>query len=222
MLQAVLFDMDGLLIDSEPLWQKAEMHVFSSHGVELSQADCISTMGMRIDDVVRHWFERRPWENASLEQVLHEILAEVIRLIKLEGEKKPGVDSCLELCQAKNLRIGLASASYQEVIEAVLEKLRLWPFFEIVHSAEFEAEGKPAPDVYLTAAKMLDVPASSCLVLEDSLNGVRAAKSAGMTCVAVPDHDAPRDLLEAEADYTLNSLLEVDVELFESVSEALE
>lgn len=217
MIAAALFDMDGLLIDSEPLWQQAEMKVFAELGVNLTAADCASTMGFRIDEVVQHWYSLRPWQAASQAEVQERILDAVIELICAKGERKPGVDAVLSRCQAHSLRIGLASSSYQRVIEAVMRALRLEDYFEVRHSAEFEQRGKPAPDVYLTAAGMLGVKPADCLVFEDSLAGVRAAKAAGMYCVAVPDADAPKDLLEQEADVTISSLVEFSEELFQQI-----
>jgi sugar-phosphatase len=213
--EAVLFDMDGVLIDSEPLWQDAEIEVFARHGVELSREDCASTMGLRIDEVVRHWFSLRPWKEASCEFVEAEIVEAVIELVRTRGEAKQGVLSALDFLASKGLVCGLASSSYLRIIEVVLDKLSISNRFEVIHSAEFERRGKPAPDVYLTAASMLGVTPEKCLVFEDSLNGVRAAKSAGMTCVAIPDPCSPRDEIEALADITIDELSECSTSLFE-------
>ncbi len=216
---AVLYDMDGVLIDSEPLWQDAEIDVFGRHGVLLTREDCATTMGLRVDEVVQHWYARRPWEGASCDSLVEEIVNEVINLVNSRGKAKPGVLQSLDVIASLGLSCGLASSSYLRIIQVVLEKLRIKDYFSVVHSAEFEKRGKPAPDVYLTAAREMGVEPHRCLVFEDSLNGVRAAKSAGMTCVAIPDPYSPREDLEAAADLSIETLSECDTSLFERLAE---
>jgi sugar-phosphatase len=216
--EAVLFDMDGVLIDSEPLWQDAEIEVFARHGVTLSREDCASTMGLRVDEVVRHWYSLRPWSEASCELVESEIVDSVINLVKTRGEAKLGVLHSLDYIASQGLPCGLASSSYLRIIEEVLDKLSIAKHFRVIHSAEFEKRGKPAPDVYLTAAQKIAAAPERCLVFEDSLNGVRAAKSAGMICVAIPDPYSPRAEIEALADLTINELSECSESLFERLA----
>lgn len=187
MIKAVIFDMDGLLVDSEPLWQQAEINIFSKIGVQLTREMCASTKGLRINEVVQHWYDTIGWEGKEVETVKSEIVAEVINLINAEASKMPGVDYILSLCKNKSLKLALASSSDMSIIEAVLAKLNLQNTFEVICSGEHEKAGKPAPDIFITAAKKLDIPPEYCLVFEDSVAGVQAADRAGMNTVAVPD-----------------------------------
>jgi sugar-phosphatase len=217
-LRAVIFDMDGLLIDSEPLWVRAEIEVFGAVGVALREADCARTKGLRTDDVVAYWFRRRPWTAASPTEVEARLVARVAELVGREGVALPGVAQALAVAGARGRRLALASSSPRVVIEAALERLELTDAFAVVQSAERLPLGKPHPGVFLETAEGLGVPAVECLVLEDSLIGVLAAKSARMTCVAVPfDHPA-HDARFVIADAVLGSLEDLTGELFDRLT----
>jgi HAD superfamily hydrolase (TIGR01509 family) len=198
-LRAVIFDMDGLLIDSEPLWHEAERGVFATVGLHLSTEDCLRTTGLRIDEVVRFW--NAPPELAG------QIVDRVIALVEQKGVAKPGVQEAL--VAASGARVGLASSSPSRLIAAVLQRLGIADRFAVAHSAEHELCGKPHPDVYLTTARLLGVEPSACIAVEDSPNGVRSAKAAGMRCVAVPDALLAGDPTFAAADHVIDSLLEL-------------
>jgi sugar-phosphatase len=207
---AAIFDMDGLLIDSEPLWQEAEKKIFSSVGLQLTTAMCEHTMGMRLDEVVLHWFGYQPWEGKSLKSIEEEILTEVARLIRLKGTPLQGVHEVLRFCRSAGLKMAVASSSYLDLIEAVLAKLEVRDEFEVVHSAQFEPKGKPDPGIYLSTARMLGVEPCRCIAFEDSYNGLLAAKSAGMLTVAVPAPQHFNDRRFLIADAKIRSLLEFD------------
>jgi sugar-phosphatase len=135
-MKAAIFDMDGLLIDSEPLWQEAEITVFKSVGVMLSREHCRETMGLRLDEVVSHWYGRFPWRGASLEAVEEKILALVGRLIIERGKPMPGVKEVVDLLRAANYELAVASSSPMGLIVASLEKFGLIEYFSVLHSAE--------------------------------------------------------------------------------------
>jgi mannitol-1-/sugar-/sorbitol-6-/2-deoxyglucose-6-phosphatase len=207
--RGVIFDMDGLLIDSEPLWVRAEIEVFGAAGVALSEDDCAQTKGLRVDDVVRYWHAHRRFVSAP-SAVEERLVARVVALVGAEGRALPGVADALAVARAKvGRRLALASSSPSAVIDAALARLGLEDAFEVVMSAETEPFGKPHPGIFLRTAERLGIPAVDCLVLEDSMNGVIAAKAARMACIAVPfdhpDHD-PRFVL---ADAVVGSLGEV-------------
>ena len=143
MLAAVIFDMDGVLIDSEPFWQRAQMAVFSELGHFHTEEDCNSTIGVRIDQLVAHWYRLRPWSGPTQEEVVQRILDQVIALILQEGQAKEGVLEALSLIEARGLKIGLATSSPFTMVEAVLGKLGIQDRFMAVHSAEVERFGKP-------------------------------------------------------------------------------
>ncbi len=208
MIAAVIFDMDGVLVDSEPFWQQAEVNVFRQVGLHLSHADTDRTIGLRIDDVVAYWFEKQPWSAKSPKEVQEEIVSEVVRLVRTEGVPMPGVAASLEACRSMNLSLGLATSSPFSLIDAVLEVVDAEKLFDVVCSAVNEEFGKPHPAVYLTAARRLEVPPQRCLVVEDSIFGSEAGKAAGMTVVAVPAPHQYDDPSFEIADYQIRSLNE--------------
>jgi beta-phosphoglucomutase-like phosphatase (HAD superfamily) len=217
-LQAVIFDMDGVLIDSEPFWRESEIEVFGRHGVHLSEADCILTTGMRIGEVTRYWYERRPWTGPAPEILAGEILRGVIRRVHVRGTAMPGLHPALRLFQARGLRLALASSSALSLIDAVIDRLALRPHFEVICSAENEPRGKPHPDVYLSASAQLGLPPGNCLAIEDSIAGVQAAKAAGMLCIAVPLPELRSDSRYAPADLILDSLTQITGGVLDSLS----
>ncbi|MGY3901040.1 hexitol phosphatase HxpB [Aeromonas lusitana] len=215
MLTAVIFDMDGVLIDSEPFWQRAQMAVFAELGHFHTEEDCNSTIGVRIDQLVAHWYRIRPWSGPSQEEVVQRILDQVIALILSEGQPKEGVLEALALMEARGLKIGLATSSPFSMVEAVLGKLGIKERFLAVHSAEVERFGKPHPDVYIHAAEKLGVLPVQCLAIEDSFTGLLAAKAASMQALIVPDPALVGDPRLAIADHELGSLAELDGAMLE-------
>lgn len=203
--QAAIFDMDGLLIDSEPFWQEAEIRILRPLGVPLTHADCTQTMGLRIDEVVRFWRSRYPWQSPTDEEVAKLIIQEVERLILEKGSALPGVTEVIETCKSLGMQLAIASSSFMQLISVVVKKLEIERHFSVLHSAEFESHGKPHPAVYLSAAKLLQVEPTACLVFEDSAHGVSAAKAASMTCIAVPGEHVAKEKV-AHADMVLETL----------------
>jgi sugar-phosphatase len=218
MLRAVFFDMDGLLIDSEPLWHEAEIHGFGLAGLRLTAEQCLETTGLRVDEVVRFRWAERPWETPSQEVVTAAIVERLVALVREKGVLKRGVPEALELARRSGLRMALASSSPYVIIDAVLDTFGLRSAFEVIHSAEEEARGKPEPDVYLTAARKLGVDPAASVALEDSPNGVLAAKAAGMKCIAVPEPVHRHDPRLARADAVIDGLGDFDAELLRNLS----
>lgn len=218
MIEAIIFDMDGLLIDSEPFWQQAEMEVFAEVGLHLTSELCQQTMGLRIDEVVDYWYQQFPWDNPPPEQIAEQIVQRVIQLIQTEGQARRGVYSIFDFLQQTNLPVALASSSHYTLIEAVIQRLELAHCFDLIHSATSESYGKPHPAVYLTTAEKLGVEATHCLALEDSFNGVLSAKAARMICFAIPEGYPNPDPKFIIADQMFPSLVEVKTALVELVS----
>ncbi|WP_394129307.1 hexitol phosphatase HxpB [Shewanella maritima] len=186
-IQAVLFDMDGVLIDSEPAWQKAELEVFNQLGLNLTQTDVEQTIGLRIDLVVDYWYKRRPWPKYDNAQTTQAIAEKVVAFILKEGQALPGILDAISLCKSFGLKVGLATSSPHYIIDAVLNRLALNNAFDAIESAEHLALGKPHPEVYLNCAKALAVAAEHCLAIEDSFNGLVAARAASMQTIAIPE-----------------------------------
>lgn len=184
---AVIFDMDGVLIDSEPLWKIAMEEVFSSVGCPLTKKDFQKTVGLRIDEVIEFWFQEIGWNKVSPKEVEMKIIDRMIELIYEHGKPLEGVLETLGFLRSKNIKIGLGTSSYSILIEAVLMTLKITDKFDFVHSAEDEKYGKPHPAVYLTVAKKLGVAPRKCLVIEDSLNGIISGKAAQMKVVCIPE-----------------------------------
>ncbi|MDX2437027.1 MAG: hexitol phosphatase HxpB [Acidobacteriota bacterium] len=208
-MNAVIFDMDGVIIDSEPLWREAERHVFAEVGLELSDADCERTMGIRTDEVVAYWFARSPWSDGTPGEVEHRLIQRMQTLIAERGRAMHGLRSALEVVRTAGLRSALASSSSPVLIDAVLRKLELTATFDVVRSAIHETHGKPHPAVFLSTARDLGLQPSQCAVIEDSAAGVQAASAAGMRVVAVPPPHLFDDPAYDLADAKLNSLEEL-------------
>lgn len=208
MIAGVLFDMDGILIDSEPFWRQAEMELFATVGLQLSEEDCRQTTGLRIEEVVAHWYALQPWNGVSQADLSLQILQRVVGLVREQGRPLAGVCEALQACRQAGLPLGLASSSNYCLIEATLERLGLRDWFSVIHSAEEEHWGKPHPAVYLRAAEKLGVSPLRCLAVEDSLNGVISAKAARMQVVAVPSPEQSDDPRFCLADARLPTLLE--------------
>jgi mannitol-1-/sugar-/sorbitol-6-/2-deoxyglucose-6-phosphatase len=203
---AVIFDMDGLLIDSEPLWWRAEIKVLQAVGVPLTTEMCWETMGTRVDEMVAHWFELYPWEGPSVAETASAVLEEVRDLILAEGVAMPGAVELVGALKKQGRVLAVASSSPRSLIDAVLATLGLTGSFAALYTADDEAFGKPDPAVYVSAARGLGVEPGQCLVFEDSTAGMIAGKGAGMVVVAVSPED--RGVDTSVADIRVDSLVE--------------
>lgn len=205
---AAIFDMDGLLVDSEPLWHEAEVEVLGGLGVPIAEGDPRRTKGIFVREVTRYWHDRFPWHGPSTDEVASRIVDRVIDLVGEKGRLQPGVEQAIGLCRDHGLDLALASSSEHRLISFVLERFGLAQYFLFAHSAEEEPYGKPHPAVFLTTASRLGTAPDRCLVWEDAPAGVLAAKAARMTCVAVPAPDERDQPAFAIADAVLASLEE--------------
>lgn len=206
--QLVIFDMDGLLVDSEPFWKIAEKEVFGKLGLNLTDDLLRQVMGFRLSEVVKHWYHYQPWPNPNFEQTEREVLNCVKQLIQQHADAMPGVYEVLKHCKNKNYKIALASSSAMELIDVVIDKLNIRHYFDVVWSAQYEEYGKPHPAIFLSVAKKLNIDPKYCVVFEDAINGVIAAKSARMFCIAVPEEVSYNDPRFAIADVKVKSLLD--------------
>ncbi|MFT5789730.1 MAG: HAD superfamily hydrolase (TIGR01509 family) [Shewanella sp.] len=186
-LKAVIFDMDGVLIDSEPVWQIAEHRVMTDLGLNISIEDTVETTGLRIDQVVAFWYARCPWSNYDNKQTAQAIVDQVVSHILVEGTPMQGAITALKTCQQHGLKIGLATSSSSDIIDAVLNKLEIGSYFQAIKSAEHLTYGKPHPEVYLNCADALNIDPINCLAIEDSFNGLVAARAANMQTIAIPE-----------------------------------
>lgn len=207
-LNTVIFDMDGLLIDSEPCWQEAGMETLLQFNVTLSPVQYHHTTGLRTREWLDYWFshfgigkETIPAAEAALHQ-------NVIAKIKANAAPLPGVREIIDFFKARQFHIGLATSSPLSLVRVVVDKLAIGNCFEAVASAEHLPYGKPHPQVYMDCAASLSANPLHCLAFEDSFNGLIAAKAARMKCVVVPVHDQAHLPKWGAADCKLGSLLE--------------
>ena len=183
--EAVIFDMDGVLVNSEPFYVEVEQTNFRQLGLEISAEEHQTYQGTATD---------RMWE---LIKERHGIQHPVNELVKMTNslvtpffnslekmEPMPGVKNLIEKLKEKGILLALASSSYSDVIEIILQKTGLKNYFDVVISSQMAGTSKPEPDIFLLAAKKLGVAPEKCVVIEDSTNGIAAAKSAGMYCIA--------------------------------------
>jgi mannitol-1-/sugar-/sorbitol-6-/2-deoxyglucose-6-phosphatase len=208
--QASIFDMDGLLIDSEVLWHEAELEILGDRlGVPLQNHGTRTTKGMFVHEVTEHWYGLYPWSGPSPADVAVSIVDRVIELILTKGSLKPGALGAMDLCAVRGWPLAVASSSEYRLIDAALEHFALRDRFALIHSAEDEEYGKPHPAVYLTAASKLGAPPKRCLVWEDAPAGVVAAKAASMACIAVPESGEGGHPAYGLADLVVDSLEDV-------------
>lgn len=212
-VRAVIFDMDGLLVDSEPLWQQAHRAVLARRGVHITLEDTLGMAGKGTAMVVDDWQRQFGWDPRDNTAVEQEIITLVTEWIATKGEPMPGAVETVMRCHERGLPLAVASASPAYLIEATLQRLGLAHYISVIHSGSDELCNKPFPDVYLSTARSLGVLPRACLVFEDAPVGARAAKAAGMVCVAVPGAVFHQTDFAAVADLTLSSLHDFDPQL---------
>lgn len=212
-INTVLFDMDGLLLDTEPLWGESMLRIAEKHGIPITHDRFKETTGLRIYEVTDYWAARYPWQGRSATEVAEEILDDIIDLSKSRGSVLKGVLQTLELLKENDFKIGLASSSPARMIHALTDHFDITNYFDCITSADVVELGKPHPAVFLHCADSLRAKPIECMVLEDSVNGMIAGKAARMKVVVVPDANHFEDPRFALADAKLSSLEDFDMEL---------
>lgn len=202
----VIFDMDGLLIDSEPLWNEAAAETFSPYGFRLTAEQYITTTGMRTKEFVEWWFDyyKVPLKYAPLAE--NAILKNVVEKVAAKGKPMQGVVHIFNFFIQRNFKIGLATSSGKPLIDVVIDKLGIGQYLQVISSAADLPLGKPHPQVYLNCAEQLNSHPTRCICFEDSFNGMIAAKAARMRCVVVPAAHESRNAKFNAADLKLSSL----------------
>src|SRR4051812_15258855 len=210
-ITAVVFDMDGVLVDSEQLWDEVREDLARERGGRWHDQAQADMMGMSSPEWSRYMHEV-----IGLSESPDEINAEVVRrLLRRYDASLPLIDGAVEAVERLAARwpLGVASSSNRKVIDAVLDAADIADKFVATVSSEEVARGKPAPEIYLEAARRLGVNAKECAALEDSRNGIRSAHGAGMRVIAIPNaHYPPSSDVLAVADVVLASLDELTVE----------
>ena len=205
--------MDGLLLDTEPLWGESMLRVAGKHNIPITREKFKETTGLRIYEVTRHWELHYPWEGKSAQEVADEIITDIIDASKNKATVLKGVEDSLKLLKANGYKIGLASSSTKRMIDELVAHFGLTQYFDEITSVDAVELGKPHPAVFLHCAQLLGSAPYECLVLEDSVNGMIAGKAARMKVIVVPDElhfDDPRFTL---ADMKLKSLEQLDLDI---------
>jgi mannitol-1-/sugar-/sorbitol-6-/2-deoxyglucose-6-phosphatase len=206
-LNTVIFDMDGLLINSEPLWSEAADEIFQQYNLRITPEQHAGTTGMRIKEFVIWWFTmyKIPLEYAA--EAEQKICRLVIDKVQTKGKAMGGIEHIFNFFIERKFKVGLASSSGMDLIDVVVDKLGIRNYLEALSSAAGLQYGKPHPQVYLDCAKNLNSHPLECICFEDSFNGLIAAKAARMKCVVVPSlHDSKLPKFNA-ADLKISSLL---------------
>jgi mannitol-1-/sugar-/sorbitol-6-/2-deoxyglucose-6-phosphatase len=218
MIRGAIFDMDGLLVDSEPLWTRAEIEVFATVGIRLDESQCAQTIGMGLEQVVAFRYRQQPFSKPSREEVARAIHRRVVELVSKHARAMPGALQALEFVRSKVARIGLATASDHELIDAALGRLAIRDIFDHLQSAAELPRGKPDPEVYLLAARGIRVAPGECVAFEDSLLGLEAILAAGMKSVAVPERRLVSDERFSRANIVLESLERLDDQIWQRLT----
>ena len=206
-INTVIFDMDGLLIDSEPLWGEAAHEIFGRYNFQLTKAQYATTTGMRTKEFVEWWFNHYKIDARHNEEAENAILQNVVEKVAAKGKALPGVEHIFNFFIQRNFKIGLATSSGKPLIDVVVDKLGIRNFLQSIESAADLPYGKPHPQVYLNCAVALNSHPTQCICFEDSFNGLIAAKAARMKCVVVPaPHDSKNEKFNA-ADLKISSLI---------------
>jgi mannitol-1-/sugar-/sorbitol-6-/2-deoxyglucose-6-phosphatase len=216
MIDTVIFDMDGLLLDTEPLWGKSMLQVAEKHNIPITPQKFKETTGLRIYEVTDHWAMHYPWEGRSSREVAEEILDDIIASSKSHASVLRGVEQTLQMLREHKFKIGLATSSPTRMVGELVDHFGLTKYFDEITSADVVELGKPHPAVFLHCAAVLGAKPAHCLVLEDSVNGMIAGKAARMKVVVIPDEmhfDDPRFTL---ADAKLKSMEDLDLDMIKA------
>jgi HAD superfamily hydrolase (TIGR01509 family) len=197
-LEAVLWDMDGTLVDSEPIWARVQIELLAELGATWTLEDCVALVGSDLGDAVKAWMARIPEGRIEPDELAERMYGEVVRSLKEGIVLRPGAVELLTALKEAGIPCALVSASYRVMIDAVLSHLPP-DLFEVIVAGDEVRNGKPHPEPYLTAARELDVDPVNCIVVEDSPGGTASGTAAGAFVLAVPQWvtipDAPRRLV---------------------------
>jgi HAD superfamily hydrolase (TIGR01509 family) len=207
-LEAVLFDMDGVIVDSEPLWSEAEKQLLARRNLRYSPSLKSAMMGRDAKGAVNYLIEHYRLAE-SVGELIEERNQLIAEFFKEQLKAIPGALEMVRSVMAAGIMTGLVSSSPKTLVELALEKLNVTMLFDLILSGDQVVRGKPAADIYLTAAKKLAVKPEYCLVIEDAPHGVAAAKGAGMCCLAISTSVGLEEL--ALADKVVRGFAEVDL-----------
>ena len=209
-IKAVIFDMDGLLIDSEPLWKQAEIDCFNAVGIPVTLEDMLALTGIPAPEIAKAIFQKYNQFPMPTEEMGKKINEYAINLILEQKPLMKGVKETLEKLTALGYKLAIASASPRFLLENITKSCGIFDYFSFISSAAELEYSKPHPMVYLNAAKNLGIEPNECIGVEDSVVGMTAVKAASMKCVVIPDPEFKYNPRFSLADVQLDSLFELN------------
>lgn len=211
-VKAVIFDMDGLLIDSEPVWSLADRQFLAKYGKIYRPVDKSRFMGSGVKEFIK--FVKKKFDLPKSEEKLFTQRIEIFEsLVDTDLKLMPGAEGLLKDLSQNGYLMAMATGNTRQMMDLMTENLNIRKYFNITVSSDEVPNGKPAPDVFLEAARRLVVDPGECLVLEDAVNGIAAAKAAGMKAIAVCDQRYNRPESFTEADLVVGNLKEISIEM---------
>jgi HAD superfamily hydrolase (TIGR01509 family) len=215
MINAVIFDMDGVMIDSEPLWEKTERILLARRNIDYSPDYRDKIVGLNQRDSGRLLVDTFDLDE-TVEEIINERISILTSIYEKELELIPALVPLLRQLGEEGYRLAVASSSPLRVVNFVLDMFSLHDHFLAVVSGDSVGNGKPHPDIYVHTAETLGVKPAECVAIEDSINGLRSAKGAGMYCIAIPDKRLTPNQFES-ADVILGGLEELTTETIRSL-----
>jgi sugar-phosphatase len=211
-INTVIFDMDGLLIDSEPFWQEAGKETLEYYGASLKEDQYQRTTGLRTEEWIDFWFNYFQLDKSKAPEATEKIIQKAIEKIGQKGQPFDGATTIIQTFQEHGFKTGLATSSPMALVNVVLEKLNLNQPLDALTSAEKLPFGKPHPQVYLNCAEALNAKPIECVAFEDSFFGMIAAKAARMKCIVIPTPSDYHALKWNAADLILENLHSFKIE----------
>lgn len=184
-MKAFLFDLDGTIVDSEPLHFESEQRLLAEQGISFTLEQKNQYVGLSTEKIIQALIKDFGLRG-EVEELINKKTEYYLSLVREKLQVYPQMKLLITSLYEAKVPLAIASGSSLEIIHAVLAATQLQDFFSVVTSAEEVAKGKPAPDVFLEAAHRLEVDPTDCIVVEDSIYGVQAAQAAGMKCIAIP------------------------------------
>lgn len=210
--------MDGLLLDTEPLWGESMLAVATKHKVNIRSDFFKYTTGLRINEVTAFWKTKFGWSSSiSSDEMAHEIVSDIIERSIKYAKIMPGVLQTIHSCKAQGIKMGVATSSPKRMMMQLLQHFQLDNYFDECTSAEDCILGKPHPDVYIKCATAIGEDPWNCIAMEDSINGMVAAKAARMKVVAIPDSSMLEHPSFGLANLTIPSMENFSIEIYHEI-----